>query len=320
MFWEWLTYAYGLHWILINSILSLVIYHCVVRHWNYFSKQNVKFLRGLPFLGVQYKVIAGFDSLLTSYRKLYEKFPNNRFFGVYELGGAPFYMIRDPELIKQVSIKDFEYFVNHTHDIHEDSDPLLAKTVFTMKDQKWKDMRSTLSPAFTGSRMRLMFQLTVDVTNHFTNHLDKLIKNGKTIFEMKDTMSALTSDAIASCAFGVESNSIEDTNNDFYKTGVSVSNFGLKFFAYSTIPLIMNFFKVKVFHAKDTEFFRNIVKKNMEFRQKENVRRNDMIDILLDAKKGTLKYVKDDKYDNIGLATVEESSWNEPDAKREISE
>lgn len=314
MSWEWLTYAYGLHWILI-----FWIYYCVFRNWNYFSRQNVKFLRGCPFLGVHYKVLLGVEPLMTAYRKMYEAFPNNRFCGVFELLGSPFYVIRDPELAKRISIKDFEYFVNHTHDVHEDSDPILARTVFSMKDQKWKDMRSSMSPAFTGSRMRLMFQLILDVTNRFTNYMDKVVRNGQTVFEMKELLCRLSCDAIGTCAFGVQSNSIEDKNNEFFKNGDSITQHGIKFFIYSNIPTIMNFFKVRILREDETEFLRNIVKRNMKIREKETVRRNDMIDILIDAKMGNLKYVANEKYDNLGIATVEESSWNDSDTKGEIS-
>lgn len=59
-------------------------------------------------------------------------------------------MLRDPEIIKQLTIKDFDYFMDHRALIPEQVDQMITKTLPVLQGQKWRDMRSTLSPAFTG--------------------------------------------------------------------------------------------------------------------------------------------------------------------------
>lgn len=71
----------------------------------------------------------------------------------------PALFIRDLELIKQVTIKDFDYFPNHDKLVNAKTDPILSMNLFSLEGEKWKDMRSTLSPAFTGSKMKAMFVL-----------------------------------------------------------------------------------------------------------------------------------------------------------------
>lgn len=56
----------------------------------------------------------------------------------------PVYCIRDPELIRQISIKDFDHFVNHRSKFDENVDRLFGRSLFILRDQKWRDMRSTL--------------------------------------------------------------------------------------------------------------------------------------------------------------------------------
>jgi cytochrome P450 family 9 len=105
-------------------------------------------------------------------------------------------MILDPELIKQITIKDFDHFLNHRNQIDENIDPLFSRNLFSMDDNKWRVMRSTLrfgfrsknllknqliiawsfSPAFTGSKMRLMFQIMADCT---LEHMDNILKDVK---------------------------------------------------------------------------------------------------------------------------------------------
>ena len=96
------------------------------------------------------------------------------------------YFIRDPELIKEISVKHFDHFVNHRGTIDENIEPLFGRSLLSMHDQRWKDMRSTLSPAFTGSKMRSMFSLVADCSNDTINYLLKEA-NGKPLeIEMKD--------------------------------------------------------------------------------------------------------------------------------------
>lgn len=72
-------------------------------------------------------------------------------------------------------------------------------------------MRATLSPAFTGSKMRLMFELVADCADDVVKHFLKKIENGEKIeVEMKDFFTRYTNDNIASCAFGLKINSFAD--------------------------------------------------------------------------------------------------------------
>lgn len=65
------------------------------------------------------------------------------------------------------------------------------------------DMRATLSPAFTGSKMRLMFDFVSTVGQQTAKSMKEEIKSGSNnAFEFKALASKFTVDVIASCAFG----------------------------------------------------------------------------------------------------------------------
>lgn len=53
-------------------------------------------------------------------------------------------------------------------------DVLFGSGLFLLRGEKWRHMRGTLSPAFTGTKMRQMFQLVVDCADttvaHFTQN------------------------------------------------------------------------------------------------------------------------------------------------------
>lgn len=62
----------------------------------------------------------------------------------------PFFIVRDPELMKLFCIKEFDSFTDHMTSLNADMDPLLGNILTMLQGKKWKDMRNTLSPAFTG--------------------------------------------------------------------------------------------------------------------------------------------------------------------------
>jgi len=142
-------------------------------------------------------------------------------------------MVRDPDLIKQITIKDFDHFINHRNefDTSSDDDPhdmsnLFSSSLFSMRDARWKDMRSTLSPAFTGSKMRQMFQLMNQVAKEAVDCLkqdDSRVQENE--LDMKDYCTRFTNDVIASTAFGLQVNSFKDRENTFYQMGKKLTTF-----------------------------------------------------------------------------------------------
>lgn len=88
-----------------------------------------------------------------------------------------------------------------------DIEPLFGNSLFMLKGQKWRDMRSTLSPAFTGSKTRQMFQLVVDCSEETIKMLQsEADASGSKPYvpELKDLFSRCTTDVIATSAFGIQ--------------------------------------------------------------------------------------------------------------------
>lgn len=309
---------------LYSNSLNIYAYLCIIvvfiiafklqRHFSYFSKQNVKYVRGWPIFGSMFDMLARRDTMSGMFEKFYYAYPNERFIGIFEMMAAPAYVIRDPELIKQISIKDFDHFVNHRASVDEKNDPLFSRALFQMQGDRWRDMRTTISPAFTASKMRPMLSLISNCAQNFSSFLLRASDGKPAVYDIGDLFSRYGSDSIATSVFGLEINSLQDRDNSFYKYGLRVSNFnglqGLKFLGYSSFPWLMKFFKVSFISPESTKFFRDLVHGNMSFREKNNVvRRHDMINLLMEVKKGNLKHsTQENAADkNIGFATVNES-------------
>lgn len=82
------------------------------------------------------------------------------------------------------------------------------------------------------------------------------------------------------------------------------------------VPKIAKLFNVSMFDAKVTTFFRSMVLDNMASRDEHGIFRPDMINILMNVKKGNALSNATDEKENDGFATVEESSIGNKVVKR----
>lgn len=303
---------------IVITVVLLLVYKFIIKNWNYFEKIGIKYVRGAPLLGIQCELIFGKKTSFDTYVDLYKKYSNEQVIGTYDIGGEPMYVINDIEIAKKITSKDFDHFVNHRFHVDKENDPLLARSMFATNDQDWKDIRSTTSPAFTGSKMRQMLSLVNECTFDLCDYVKNEIQSKHSdVFDLKDLMKRFTANTIASTAFGFKMNSFQDKENEFFKHGYSAANLdgiqGLKFFAFQSIPKIMNFFKIRIMGEKDTEYFRTMIRQNMKYREENNIFRPDMIHLMMEARKGSLHH--DTSNDDIGFATVPESDYGRTSTK-----
>ena len=166
-----------------------------------------------------------------------------------------------------------------------------------------------------------MFDYVATIGNQTaTTMKDKITAGGENVFEFKDLASKFTVDVIASCAFGIEVNSFKDPDNDFQKIARAVTNFAnlkndFEIYWIFTIPSIMKALEVKFGKEVET-FFQEAVHDMMKYREEQGIVRNDMINLLIQAKKGNLSHdTTEDQKVTDGFATVEESQLGKSQVK-----
>ncbi|KAM3966424.1 cytochrome P450 9e2-like [Aphomia sociella] len=261
------------------------------------------------------RILLRMDHFADDIQKQYVDFPEERFIGKYEFLN-PIVFVRDPELIKKITIKDFEHFLDRRVIIDENIDSFFGSSLFALKGQKWKDMRSTLSPVFTSSKIRVMVPFMVEVGDQMIQALKAKIKDSGVDhidIDAKDLTTRYANDVIATCAFGLKVDSHMHQDNDFYLKGKEASNFSyiqiLKLFGFAAFPKLMAILKLSIFPDKTTNFFKNLILGTMRNREEHNIIRPDMIHLLMEAKKGKLTHDDKNTLDaDAGFSTVEESS------------
>ncbi|XP_070151623.1 cytochrome P450 9e2-like [Polyergus mexicanus] len=220
---------------------------------------------------------------------LYNYFPDAKYYGTMEFA-TPAVLLRDPELIKEVLVKDFEIFHDHRSFVDESLDPLFSKNIFSLRGDRWREMRNTLSPSFTANKMKMMFDLVSKCSREFVDYLVDHPELCNAI-ETKQIFRRYTTDVIATTAFGISVNSMKDQNNEFYVRGIEMT----KTFSGFLIMFKLMFMRVFPRFAKllgmtgfastsTAEFFKRIIKETIKIRDEQAITRPDMIHLLMQAR------------------------------------
>uniref|UniRef100_A0A182K775 Cytochrome P450 n=1 Tax=Anopheles christyi TaxID=43041 RepID=A0A182K775_9DIPT len=306
-----------------------IIYHYLTKGNKYFHEKPIPSLATEPLFGSTRRLLLKQTAFTDFVINIYNKYPLVKVFGMIDTV-TPMFVVRDPELIKKITVKDFEYFMNHRPVFGNNDDPhntaLFGKTLVSLNDQRWRDMRATLSPAFTGSKMRQMFELIVECSNNMAQYYKEQIRKngvGSQEHEMKDVFTRYANDVIATCAFGIKVDSFKNTENDFYVNGKKMMAFNrpvvmFRMLGFRIMPKLMSKFNLDLFDREQRDFFSEIIKDTVRTRDANGIVRPDMVHLLMQARKGALKHQREteEREEVKGFATVEESEVGQAQASK----
>ena len=140
-------------WVLVTGLTLLVAYLIGTWTHDHFSKQNIPSLKPIPFMGNMAPVVFRALSFPDFVIYLYNKLQGHKYVGMYQFM-SPIVLLRDPELIKMVTVKDFEYFLEHQLPITEEVEPLFGKALFNLRGEQ---TTSCTAPLLLLNRCKIVF-------------------------------------------------------------------------------------------------------------------------------------------------------------------
>lgn len=224
------------------------------------------------------------DHLGGSMQTIYEKFKGRApFVGIY-MFLKPAALLVDLDLVKNVLIKDFNYFHDRGVFYNEKDDPISAH-LFALQGPKWKLLRHKLSPTFTSGKMKMMFPTIVDVAKRFEATIDEVAERDADL-DIKKLMARFTVEVIGVCAFGLDCNSVADENSEFYRVGLSVFSNPRHSFPVDLLMIAYRKLARKIgckrFRDEVSDFYMRVVKSTVSFRTANDVHRHDFMELLID--------------------------------------
>lgn len=213
------------------------------------------------------------------YRKLKAK--GHKHGGLYFLN-TPVYMPIDPEYVKNILTTDFEYFNERGVYYNEKLDPL-STHLFNLPNKQWKVMRAKMSPTFTTGKLKMMFPTMEKCSEGLIKAVEQ-----QEILDINDVSIRYTVDIIGSCAFGIDCNSLKNPDTEFKKIAKYVTNppywYAMKFFCALMSPKLARMGNLNIYQSSTINFFMNLVRDTVEYREKNNVKRNDFMQLMINMK------------------------------------
>ena len=263
------------------TVLFLWIYYTITKNFDFWKSRGVpgpapRFPWGHSYGPPFWAPISEFEDWL------YSQQGGKKFCGYFEMH-RPVLFVGDPDLIRAITIKDFEFFTDRRDQgVGED----LKDAVSILNGAEWKETRSVMSPAFSTSKLKAMHQLTLDNAQNLTQYvMEDMKKNGEV--EIKDMLGRFTMDNIASCAFGVTCNSFTDPNSKFATEAAKLFELNvlslLRFVAEMYFPKeIMNRMPDPL--QRTIDFFSGVVNKTIDHREKNPGSARDFLQLLMETK------------------------------------
>ncbi|XP_065206721.1 mucin-4-like [Planococcus citri] len=285
---------YTIDFIICAIFFSFIYLYYLFRNiYSYFERNGIPYVKPVPFFGNVAEWILMRKSLPVIHFELYKQLEPHRFGGVY-LGWKRTILIRDVELVKNILVKDFGYFRDRgiKRDPHVD---ILSRNLFMMRGDDWKNLRIKLTSTFTSGKMKVMFPLVKECGGKLHSILEEMADKDE--FLVKDACARFTTDVIGSCAFGLEINSLENPDSEFRKIGNRVlspkSNY--KSIIRHVFPFLTKLSKNLAVDTTIQNFFINLVRETIQYREQHKIVRGDFLDQLISLKNETNSQKTQDK-------------------------
>nr|CAD7569190.1 unnamed protein product [Timema californicum] len=269
-----------------------VLYLYLSRHYNYWKKKGVPHLKPSPYIGNLKQLLRIKECPGQFLASLYFKGVGKPYFGFF-IFDRPALIIRDPELIKHILLKEFDHFTDRFVTADEKIDPMGGKNIFLIKGSRWRHLRSNLSTTFSSGKLKRMFPLIVKCAQDLRDYVGENGSPKDNLLDVKDVMARSAIDVIASCMYGIDSGALREPHGEFRKFGKNVFAFSpkraIEMLAFFFTPGLIRFVKGMFFQRHSDKFLRGVFTEAVKERETGESFRNDLVDVLLSLKRKKLE-------------------------------
>lgn len=162
--------------------------------------------------------------------QLYKKArPDAPFIGFY-IFHKPCLLVRDPEIAKQIMIRNFDNFPDRHFGGSKERDSSGMRNLFSMRSPLWKYLRTKITPTLRKSKLNQMLPLMLETTGpmmDYLKHRPSDVDSVK-IVDVQELNYKYTTDLIATIALGIHTDSFHYPNGDFTAAGIASSSCHLR--------------------------------------------------------------------------------------------
>ncbi|KAL3265372.1 hypothetical protein HHI36_009579 [Cryptolaemus montrouzieri] len=270
-------------------VILVFLYLKMQEKFSYWKIRNIPYVKPIPIFGNLKNFFLGKCNIGQQLASIYLD-SNEKLVGIFMLH-KPAVLVRDSDLIKTILIRNFECFHNRSASTSVDveKNPDASTGLMVSKDETWKFIRKTITPAFSFLRLKTMMDNIQVCNNEMISYLLSKTKENREI-NMRDVALRYGVDTVCSILFGIEANCFKEENAELRLLARNLFDYrifqrGFNIAMVFISPFISKIFGFDFLHIESVQ---NLVKiltqclrdRNMNFR-----RRNDYLDMLSDAMK-----------------------------------
>nr|XP_054758348.1 cytochrome P450 3A24-like [Lytechinus pictus] len=251
--------------------------------WNltYLWRKGIKGPRPLPLLGNILSCTKGFYLFVYNCKEKYGKI-----YGFY-LFRRPVVVISDPDILKDILVKSFSKFTNHDQFFLKNRP--LDQGLLDLRDQRWKDVRTVITPTFSALKMKQMSPLINECCDVLVATLKKKHEEDTNISIFR-VLESFTMDGIAKCAFGLQVDAQNNPADPFVKHAKKIVDAGVEnpvlmlAGLFPPLAYVFNALDIGMFPAETKTFFRDVVVKAIDMRKHSSYsKRKDFLQLMMNA-------------------------------------
>ncbi|KAH9498365.1 Cytochrome P450 3A7 [Bulinus truncatus] len=152
--------------------------------------------------------------------EFYSKFKDKKYYGWYDTR-TPILVVKDLDLIRDIMVKNFNNFADRR--IPMEHDEPFKDNLLTIRGDKWKHVRSSVSPTFSSGRIKKMSPHIERNAKTLLENLQEKQESGLEV-ELKEMSGFFALDVIASIAFGIDINTLKNPENRFAQETKKITN------------------------------------------------------------------------------------------------
>ncbi|XP_061677953.1 thromboxane-A synthase isoform X2 [Syngnathoides biaculeatus] len=269
--------------------LTLGLFFLALLYWysvypfSVLTRCGIEHPKPIPFFGNLFLFREGFFHPMSDLIKTY-----GRVCGYY-LGRRAVVVVADPDMLRQVMVRDFSSFPNRM--TNRFANKPMSDCLLMLKNEQWKRVRSILTPSFSAARMKEMVPFIQTATDALMNNLDVYAESGEA-FDIHRCFGSFTMDVIASVAFATQVDSQNNPEDPFVRHAQMFFSFSffrpimLFFIAFPHIMAPLAGIIPNKRRRQMNEFFINSIQWIIKQREKQppEQRRRDFLQMMLDAR------------------------------------
>ncbi|NXU29494.1 CP3AT protein, partial [Thalassarche chlororhynchos] len=267
-------------WLLLIVFLSLLVLYGI---WPFqaFKKLGIPGPRPLPFFGnfLEYRHgILNFDQMC------FEKY--GKIWGIFD-GRQPVLAVLDPILIKNILVK--ECYTIFTNRRKFEPSGKMESALSMAEDEKWKRIRTVLSPAFTSGKLKEMFPIVNHYGEKLVKNIEKKVANDE-FMTMKDIFGAYSMDVVTSTSFSVNTDSMNNPSDPFVTNVKKFFKFNflnpmmVLLVMFPFVAPVLKKMNVSLLSVEAMDFFNDVfIKMKKEREKNSSMDRVDFLQLMVDS-------------------------------------